>query len=236
VNTVKWLPNVECTDPVLRLTYPEVELASGSSDKNIIIWKMKPDQKWQATAILQGHEDAVTCLARLSLNDGTLLLASCSGDRTVRIWKRLSPREKEGNSKHPTETFKMSHKASNIETNLLFSYKGMKWSVLQVINFPKIMECIAFAFFPQSEIPLLAVGGVDFLIYLFALCEGQVSFFGNTHTHKIILSLLFINIDPIFHHFFVKWKYLHYFLILQCIDVFTFVSDTVQKGDNITRS
>jgi WD40 repeat protein len=94
VNAVKWLPNVvECSDPKLRWAQPEIELASASSDKNIIIWKMKPDQKWQAIALLQGHEDAVTGLTKLDLHDGTLFLASCSGDRTVRIWKRSSPKD-----------------------------------------------------------------------------------------------------------------------------------------------
>jgi hypothetical protein len=52
------------------------------------------------------------------------------------------------------------------------------------------MECIGFAFFPQSEIPLLAVGGVDFLIYLFAFSEGQVLFYEiYTYMHTLSLQL-----------------------------------------------
>jgi elongator complex protein 2 len=92
VNCVKWLPNVEA-EYATRWQQKEVEIASASADRNVVIWKYRPESgKYQASAVLTGHEDSVNSLAVLDLEDGTLLLASCSGDRTVRIWKRTSPK------------------------------------------------------------------------------------------------------------------------------------------------
>lgn len=42
------------------------------------------------------------------------------------------------------------------------------WKLIQTINVePNIMESVALCFIPQTEIPLLACGGVDTLIHLF---------------------------------------------------------------------
>lgn len=58
-------------------------LASASYDNNICIYK-EEDDDWECRATLQGHTSTVW---GLSFDAAGQRLASCSDDRTVKIWK-----------------------------------------------------------------------------------------------------------------------------------------------------
>lgn len=58
-------------------------LASASYDNNICIYK-EEDDDWECKATLQGHTSTVWSLSFNATGDR---LASCSDDRTVKIWK-----------------------------------------------------------------------------------------------------------------------------------------------------
>lgn len=73
VKHVVWHPNQEL-------------LASASYDNNICIYK-EDDDDWECRATLQGHTSTVWAL---SFDAAGQRLASCSDDRTVKIWKDYS--------------------------------------------------------------------------------------------------------------------------------------------------
>jgi WD40 repeat protein len=56
-------------------------LASGSSDRTIILWDVKTGEE---TATLKGHADTVRSVA---FSPGGRLLASGSDDKTIRLWE-----------------------------------------------------------------------------------------------------------------------------------------------------
>ena len=57
-------------------------ICSGSSDKNIIIWKKNNLNKFENYLILEGHLDSIKCL--IYLNDKRII--SGSQDNTIKIW------------------------------------------------------------------------------------------------------------------------------------------------------
>ena len=61
----------------------ETYLASGSCDKNIILWNMQDEND---TIALKGHDDAITCL--LDVLDGRNLISG-SADRRIIVWDVL---------------------------------------------------------------------------------------------------------------------------------------------------
>jgi protein HIRA/HIR1 len=76
---------------VVRWSHDGVYLATGSDDTNIIIWRCMPGvsalgnvENWCSDAMLQGHTSDVKDLG-WSPNDD--LLATCSIDNTVRVWR-----------------------------------------------------------------------------------------------------------------------------------------------------
>lgn len=58
-------------------------LASASYDNNICIYK-EEDDDWECRATLKGHTSTVWSL---SFDTAGKRMASCSDDRTVKIWK-----------------------------------------------------------------------------------------------------------------------------------------------------
>nr|GAT54077.1 predicted protein [Mycena chlorophos] len=80
-----------------RLPQSQVELlAIGTTDRNIHIWTRSADA-FVPSAVLQGHEDWVKCLAFNHERDSTLVLASGSQDATIRLWK-IEPLAKQATS------------------------------------------------------------------------------------------------------------------------------------------
>ena len=76
---------------VVRWSHDGVHLATGSDDTNIIIWRCMPGvsalgnvENWCSNTMLQGHTSDVKDLD-WSPNDD--LLATCSIDNTVRVWR-----------------------------------------------------------------------------------------------------------------------------------------------------
>ncbi|KAF7301320.1 hypothetical protein MIND_00697100 [Mycena indigotica] len=70
-----------------KLPHSNVEiLAIGTTDRNIHIWTRSSDC-FVPSAVLQGHEDWVKCLAFVEDGEQTLVLASGSQDATIRLWK-----------------------------------------------------------------------------------------------------------------------------------------------------
>lgn len=67
-------------------------LASGSYDNNICIYK-EEDDDWECRATLTGHTSTVWSL---SFDANGERLASCSDDRTVKIWKEFPNESGEG--------------------------------------------------------------------------------------------------------------------------------------------
>lgn len=62
-------------------------LASASYDNKVCIYK-EEDDDWECRATLEGHESTVWSLA---FDPEGQRLASCSDDRTVKIWKESTP-------------------------------------------------------------------------------------------------------------------------------------------------
>jgi WD40 repeat protein len=84
VNAVHWLP----TDAALRSSTSR-ELVSASADRTVGVWIYIADTNTYArTATLVGHEHTVQSVCSYQCADGSMLLSSVGGDRTVRIWKR----------------------------------------------------------------------------------------------------------------------------------------------------
>ncbi|XP_038045123.1 elongator complex protein 2-like [Patiria miniata] len=92
VNCVKW---IECPFLEQRGQLALTELVSGSQDGALIVWR-GTDSQHQQHAKLTGHTGAVTALeavylpdqsGQLSLDSPTLV-ASASGDSTVKLWRR----------------------------------------------------------------------------------------------------------------------------------------------------
>lgn len=78
VNCVRWIDD-------------EDYFLSCSTDKTVVIWKKQGDTaaQFRPLNILEGHEKSVTVASAIKLagDDTSFLVASASGDLTLRIWK-----------------------------------------------------------------------------------------------------------------------------------------------------
>ncbi|KAM5158488.1 elongator complex protein 2 isoform 2-T2 [Mantella aurantiaca] len=82
VNCVQWIQKPDCS--------AETELASGGSDKKVIIWKTK-DFQCIDKDVLEGHTEAVCAVHAVyspAESEDDLLVASAASDSSVRIWLR----------------------------------------------------------------------------------------------------------------------------------------------------
>ncbi|XP_064031567.1 probable cytosolic iron-sulfur protein assembly protein CIAO1 [Pogoniulus pusillus] len=76
----------------LRLSVLDPLLASASYDDTVKLYEEEEDD-WVCCATLEGHESTVWSVA---FDGSGERLASCSDDRTVRIWRRYQPGNEEG--------------------------------------------------------------------------------------------------------------------------------------------
>lgn len=67
-------------------------LASASYDNNICIYK-EEDDDWECKATLKGHTSTVWSL---TFDAAGMRMASCSDDRTVKIWKEYTDESADG--------------------------------------------------------------------------------------------------------------------------------------------
>lgn len=73
-------------------------LASASYDDTVKLYQEEEDD-WVCCATLEGHESTVWSVA---FDRGGERLASCSDDKTVRIWRRYEPGNEEGEAGGPS--------------------------------------------------------------------------------------------------------------------------------------
>ena len=63
---------------------------SSSADKSIIVWKEAEDgstsNRYDPIVKLKGHSSTVTVVDGVLLRDGNILVASASGDSTLKLW------------------------------------------------------------------------------------------------------------------------------------------------------
>lgn len=71
---------------------PPQLLASASYDDTVKLYREEEDD-WVCCATLEGHESTVWSVA---FDRGGERLASCSDDKTVRIWQQYKPGNEEG--------------------------------------------------------------------------------------------------------------------------------------------
>lgn len=67
-------------------------LASASYDNNICVYK-EEDDDWECKATLKGHTSTVWSL---TFDAAGVRMASCSDDRTVKIWKEYTDESAQG--------------------------------------------------------------------------------------------------------------------------------------------
>uniref|UniRef100_W5KFI7 Probable cytosolic iron-sulfur protein assembly protein CIAO1 n=1 Tax=Astyanax mexicanus TaxID=7994 RepID=W5KFI7_ASTMX len=89
-------------------------LASASYDNKVCIYK-EEDDDWECRATLEGHTSTVWSL---SFDPEGHRLASCSDDRTVKIWKECTPGDGEGDGS--TDTWKCACTLSGFHSRTVY--------------------------------------------------------------------------------------------------------------------
>ncbi|KAI1308453.1 Elongator subunit elp2 [Mortierella claussenii] len=130
-----------------------VAIISGSADKTARVWKRQSaDSKdqWICSAALEGHTGSVVTIGvvrarSISENGGNDLLATGSGDGTIKIWERK-------------EIDDTKDEVTCIQT-------------IQVGK--KYAQSIAISYLPNTTVPVMAVGSTDNRISIYVMQSNQ---------------------------------------------------------------
>ncbi|KAF9904866.1 Elongator subunit elp2 [Lobosporangium transversale] len=136
------------------LNQRNVAIVSGSADKTARIWKRQGsrgnDGQWICSAVLEGHTGSVITLGvvrarSIHENQGKDLLATGSGDGTIKIWERKEVDE------HKDEV-----------------------TCVQTIQVgKKYPQSIAISYLPKTTVPIMAVGSTDNKINIYLMHKNQ---------------------------------------------------------------
>jgi elongator complex protein 2 len=149
VYLARFIPRIGLIDIEGRPTFEkEMEILSCSEDKTVRAWcrSEKDETIWTCTAVLEGHTDAITGLAVVSLPNGSVFCATASADCTIRVWHRT------GNSNekwHPLA--KLEQKRSSV------------------------MITVALSILPGSRGVIMAAGGTNHKIHLYTIINESSS-------------------------------------------------------------
>ncbi|KAG0000833.1 Elongator subunit elp2 [Entomortierella chlamydospora] len=135
------------------LDQKNVAIVSGSADKTARIWKKTngndDETSWICSAVLEGHTGSVVTIgvvrARSIHDNGKDLLATGSGDGTIKIWERK-------------EIDDTKDEVTCIQT-------------IQVGK--KYAQSIAISYLPNTTVPIMAVGSTDNRISIYVMQSNQ---------------------------------------------------------------
>ncbi|KAF9199367.1 Elongator subunit elp2 [Haplosporangium sp. Z 27] len=135
------------------LNQKNVAIVSGSADKTARVWKningVDGEGQWVCSAVLEGHTGSVVTIgvvrAKSIHDDGKDLLATGSGDGTIKIWERK-------------EIDDTKDEVTCIQT-------------IQVGK--KYAQSIAISYLPNTNAPVMAVGSTDNRISIYVMQSNQ---------------------------------------------------------------
>lgn len=180
VNAVHWItgPNDEAADQSSSL----LQLASGSADKQLLIWQYDPATRHYAVqARLSGHEDGISAVTAIALpaapadSKQLALVASTSTDLTTRIWVR------EIDTAADTVVFAAASLRDANEPAAAAESGGWRCTQILPSGRHKIMHCLSLVYVPLPSssalrgLLMLAVGGVDSRIHLWMAGVGPAA-------------------------------------------------------------
>ncbi|CAG8477672.1 4245_t:CDS:10 [Ambispora gerdemannii] len=141
---------VNCVEFINRgngLNQRNIAIISGSADKTGRIWKKSSDGQWVNSAVLLGHEGAITTVGVMRAKSILVekdLFATGSADGKIKLWERT-----------------IEHAQDKIEC-------------IQTINVGvKYPLALALSYLPESNVPIMACGSTDKRISIYVQKNGQ---------------------------------------------------------------